>query len=422
MGCMYAALTTRSILSVTVMDVWTGRLVQGLHAESSAAWKVVLITAALQCGVVLIGLSALLDRTAPVTALVAWAAFRPPATTPRAHTLHSTAETWRRWCWTGLTAQAALSCLPVLAWGVEWPAVAGFAAGWATMIGGSALTAAFTVVRTATWPTLPHGGPTLYQAASVAVVTSAVALGVMAFLRMARQLRRMDRARDIAVRAATHQERMRIARDLHDLVASRLTMATLRGELAVRRLDGRDERARAELRDAIALTRDALTDLRSLAHRIQALSLADELEQVHAALAAVGVEVTIRRERCPLPAEVENVLASVLREAVTNLLRHSRAEHCRISVRRENGYVVLDVANNGVPRERPVSSRRRGLSNLSVRANTVGGSCTTAVTPEGWFVLSVVCPVDRHATTLTAASPLPGRYGPHRDGCAPRAS
>jgi two-component system sensor histidine kinase DesK len=373
----------------------------------------------------------MLATGATSSAVAAWALLLPPLVALQTlHIMHGAVVARRRRRWAGVVTQAALTYLPVLAWGVEWPAMAGFAAGSAqAVLGGLAGNVSFGVIVAAAWPAALCSGLPQYQAATVTAVTAAVGLGVAALMRMAWRLRRLDHAQDTAVRDAAHQERMRISRDLHDLVASRLTMAALRGELAERYLTDQDERARAELRTAVALTRDALTDLRSLAHRIQTLSLACELKVARATLRAVGMDVTIRREPCRLAAEVENVLAAALREAVTNLLRHSTADRCRITVRRRNGQVVLCVANDGVPREprvvaqaRELSRERRGLGNLSGRASAVGGTCTTAVTPDGWFLLTVACPELRPDPRLRAASRRPGRSGPRRDDCAPRAS
>nr|ABL09962.1 signal transduction histidine kinase [Streptomyces echinatus] len=405
---------------------------RGLRRGALVPWWPVLIVVLLQCGLALAGLSAMLGTGATATAVVAWAVLLPPLVVLQVHhTLHGAVLARRRRRWAGVVAQAALTYLPVLVWGVEWPAMAGFAAGSAqAVLNGPAGNVSFAVIVAVAWPVAVGSGLPQYQAATVTAVTAAVGLGVAALMRMAWRLCRLDHARDTAVRDAAHQERLRIARDLHDLVASRLTMAALRGELAERYLTGQDERARAELRTAVELARDALTDVRSLAHGIQTLSLSGELNVARATLRAVGVDVTIRREPCRLAAEVENVLAAALREAVTNLLRHSTAGRCRITVRRRNGQVVLCVANDGVPEELRVPARerwelpreRRGLGNLSGRASAVGGSCTTAVTPDGWFLLTVACPVLRTDPQLRAASPRPGLSGPRRDDCAPRAS
>ncbi|MCK2221771.1 histidine kinase [Actinomadura sp. ATCC 31491] len=185
------------------------------------------------------------------------------------------------------------------------------------------------------------------------------------------------------------EERLRAARDLHDLLGHSLAAILLKCELA-RRLP--PERARAELADVLAMAERAEHDLRAVSGEHRDLSLAAEADSAGTTLAAAHVRVAAELAHPPLPPEVETALSAVLREAVTNVLRHSpSARHCSIATTAEGDVVRLLVRNDGA---RAAEARRgsSGLGNLTTRLAALGGRLTTRVA-GGWFELEARVPV-----------------------------
>ncbi|MGW2560888.1 sensor histidine kinase [Streptomyces sp. NPDC001514] len=224
------------------------------------------------------------------------------------------------------------------------------------------------------------------------------------------------RERQELLRLASARERRRFGRDLHDLLGYSLSALTLKVEVTDRLLGRDEERARRELREVLGMSRQALAETRALAERYRDLSLPEELASVRDVLASTGMRVTVTGETGPLDRTAGTVLATVLREGVANLLRHSRATTCRIRLCERKGRVRLALSNDGaanasaLPRE-----RGSGLDSLAQRLAEAGGDLTASVDGAGWFHLVAECPV-RNA--VSAASRRPGRSGSRPVDCA----
>lgn len=192
-------------------------------------------------------------------------------------------------------------------------------------------------------------------------------------------------------RLSVARERVRISKDVHDLLGLTLSAIRLKCELASRLLADHPARARAETVDVLDNSRRALADARTVIGGGHRLSLDDECRLVESVLTAAQIEVRLQREGV-LPGEpAGTVLASVLREGVTNVLRHSDAVWCRISVRRTGDHVELDIHNDGV---RPVPRSRggggTGLGSMTDRVTELGGQLrTTAGVDEFRLVASL---------------------------------
>lgn len=283
--------------------VWSSTDLGGLMGEACggschggpAAWLVVGGITTLQTGVGLTGLSAMLAVETDPVAIIAWAVFMPAVVALQA--LHSSPAgrkvLRRRAMWT-LGLQTLLTCLPSFVFGVEWPGMGGFAAGAGlAVMPGWRGRAVFAVSIAGAWAVGRHSGLPYVETACVTGVTMAVGFGVAAMIRLAARLRRSSGAQAAAERSAARDERVRIARDLHDLLAARLTIATLRAEMADRYVGVQNDRARSELRDMMGLTRDVLTDVRSLAHGYSQQYLSDELENSRRVLEGIGIAVSV---------------------------------------------------------------------------------------------------------------------------------
>jgi two-component system sensor histidine kinase DesK len=237
----------------------------------------------------------------------------------------------------------------------------------------------------------PLGAPTVLGQVYEAVWTGERALIVFALAMVAGSVVRLVAARADLARAAVVRDRLRFARDLHDLFGYSLSVVVLKSELAVRLLDRDAARARAELAQGLDVARQTLADLASAADGYRAMSLAAEAETAQAVLSAAGVAVDGSVTAPTLPAETNLVLATVLREGVTNLLRHSAARRCRLSVETAESTVRLTLVNDGVT---PATDRRpgMGLDSLTRRVSGVGGQLTAELVDDG-FRLVVIVPL-----------------------------
>ncbi|MEU0565738.1 histidine kinase [Nonomuraea sp. NPDC005983] len=186
-------------------------------------------------------------------------------------------------------------------------------------------------------------------------------------------------------RMAAAGERVRIARDLHDVVGHDLLAFTLKNELAHRLLPASPERAKEVMWEALWIARWATAALRMIPMGDQKLSLAGEVRSIESTLSAAQIEVRMDVRCGDLPETVDSVLAIVLREAITNVLRHSKARQCDIAGGVRDGLVWLRVANDGVNSE-TVSAGGSGLDNLTSRLAEIGGRITVS-REDCWFRL-----------------------------------
>jgi two-component system sensor histidine kinase DesK len=173
------------------------------------------------------------------------------------------------------------------------------------------------------------------------------------------------------MRLATLAERERIGRDLHDLLGHTLSVVALKSELARKLIDRDLDAARSEISEVERVARDALSQVRNAVSGIRNTALSAELVAATALLEAQGVKVKCETENVKLPHDRESALALSLREAATNIRRHSGASGVTIRVRKEPNEVVVEVADNGrggriVP--------GNGLNGMRERLGCVGGS------------------------------------------------
>ena len=160
-------------------------------------------------------------------------------------------------------------------------------------------------------------------------------------------------ARDELARSAVAEERLRFARDLHDLLGHSLSLIALKSELAGRLAERDPARARQEMADVEAAARRALAEVRDAVSGYRQVSLAQALAEARSALSAAGHQRCARRARGePLPAAVDAVLGWVVREATTNVLRHSGAPRGDRRARTDDDGVTLTVSDDGAGRRR----------------------------------------------------------------------
>ncbi|KJY40906.1 histidine kinase, partial [Streptomyces sp. NRRL B-1568] len=198
-------------------------------------------------------------------------------------------------------------------------------------------------------------------------------------------------------RMAVSQERLRFARDLHDLLGYSLSSITLKSELIRRLIPTQPQQAVEEVGEVLAISRQSLADVRTVASGYRDMSLEQEIASARSVLTAAEVDVRAECSLGTVSRQVDTVLATVLREAVTNVLRHSKAIRCVITVERTAlGRIRLSVLNDGADRAHQDASpdSGSGLGNLTTRLQAVGGHLTFSRTHDCTFRLVAEAPAE----------------------------
>jgi signal transduction histidine kinase len=218
------------------------------------------------------------------------------------------------------------------------------------------------------------------------VLTGLVVYGISSLSSLVREV---DRARTELARGAVTRERLRVARELRGRIGELLTAITVRGESVVRLLPGSPEPARAEVAEMLDLARSAVSHIRVVATGYRHMSFTAELDLAASALAAAGVQVDLRVPADGVPPQVDPLLALVLREAVTAVIRHSGARTCTVTVTIGDGAVRLRLTNDGA---NPPAGAGTGFDDLAERLRAVGGKLSTE-TADGTFCLVADLPL-----------------------------
>jgi two-component system sensor histidine kinase DesK len=229
---------------------------------------------------------------------------------------------------------------------------------------------------------------------AVAATTLTIfSIGILmtAFGRIARANRELRATREQLARMAVSEERLRIARDLHDLLGHSLSVIALKSELARKLVEREPSRAASELDDIQSVTRTALGEVREAVQGYRRLGLAEALESARSALAAAGIDCDLTDTDMTFPADVDAVLAWAVREGTTNVIRHSRALHCAIRVRAEDDRAAVEIEDDGSAA--PSLGRGTGLRGLRERAEQVRGELDAHPRPGGGFRLRLTVPL-----------------------------
>ncbi|GAB1640089.1 sensor histidine kinase [Krasilnikovia sp. MM14-A1259] len=228
--------------------------------------------------------------------------------------------------------------------------------------------------------------------AQPALITMLAGAMTVAFTRMAHLVEELRRTQRELARTAVEQERLRFARDLHDLLGHTLSLVVVKAEV-VRRLAPADAaRAAAEAADIERIGRTALAEVREAVTGYRDRGLGHELAGARTALADVGIAVTVRESGHPLGVEAADAFGWVVREGVTNVLRHSRASRCDIEISTDAAGSLLTVRDDGVGGRPQPGNGLRGLRERLVRA---GGTLNIAPAPGGGIQLTAQIPATR---------------------------
>jgi two-component system, NarL family, sensor histidine kinase DesK len=260
---------------------------------------------------------------------------------------------------------------------------------------------ALTAVATTTlslWQGLPAGTALLHG-----TQTLIAGLGMLGFLHLLGLNLQLLQAREELARLAVAQERLRFARDLHDLLGHSRSVIALKSELAGGLLTADPTRAAGELRDIERVARLALVEVREAVGGYRQVKLATELGGARAALEAAAVRAVVEDPPADLPAPVEEVLGWAVREATTNVVRHSGATSCRVRFEEDGDRVAVEITDNGhTAWSRPPADGQqtptgriagRGLAGLAERVAAAGGCLQAGPRPDGGFRLRVELPL-----------------------------
>lgn len=303
-----------------------------------------------------------------------------------------------------LAVQAVLVPLPMLWSGMDWVSLPGFVAGSALLIFrplvGWVLFASVLVEVAALKFSI---GASTDEVVFIVVATINSGLATWGLIQLANLVADLHGARSELARAAVIGERLRFARDVHDLLGLSLSALALKGELANRLLRSNLNGAAVEVCQMLDISRSALAEIRSVASGESLLPLERECASVESALTAADVKVRIALDHSDLSAPLETVLAAVLREGATNMLRHSDVANCEITLVKLDTTARLEMVNDGVPdvneRDGPTSRQPanlggNGLRNLAERVAALGGELSTAVELDSRFRLRVTVPLE----------------------------
>ncbi|OZM71272.1 hypothetical protein CFN78_20975 [Amycolatopsis antarctica] len=301
---------------------------------------------------------------------------RPPGSRPRLLVLT-------------LPAQVVLACLPMFVPGPPYPQLVGLAAGALLVcLPGRVAWPLATVLLAAVPVTLAARGTGPHEVLASTVDTAVLAVifyGIAVTVGLVHQVREV---RGQLAAIAVARERTRIARDIHDLLGYGISAIALKAELA------RTTPSPGRSLDEIAgIARRSLADLRAIPGDSTVISLDEELRSAREVLLDAGMTPCLDVRHGAVPPRVDELLATVLREAVTNVLRHGRAGVCVIESDRQGDTVRLRVANNvGTP---PPERRGAGsgIGNLAARMSAEGGELTVD-TDGDRFELTVYQPLD----------------------------
>lgn len=223
-------------------------------------------------------------------------------------------------------------------------------------------------------------------------------LAIFGLRRMVDLARELTSARQELTRLAVNEERLRFSRDLHDLLGHSLSLIALKSDL-VRRMVGRTQVApeipdiAKEISDIESVARRALTEVREAVSGYRRQTLAAELNCALETLDIAGIHATLTADTPPMSPTVEALLGYVVREGATNVVRHSRARRCEITLSRAGDVVQLDILDNGIGATDTARSSGSGLVGLHERLTAAGGSLHASSDPGGGFRLTAAVPL-----------------------------
>ncbi|MEQ4725151.1 histidine kinase [Nonomuraea sp. B19D2] len=283
----------------------------------------------------------------------------------------------------GLCVLAAAASAPLVlvygqhVWNLSYTlAIFGFMLPW---------TVAFGLAAVAIVVTIATGVMSQSDGRATTMIFLLVVLSSIALAGLWRANRALADANATIAELAVLRDRERMSRDLHDVVGSTLTTITVKAGLARRLLEAdANERVHAEVADIEGLGRQALTDVRAAVAATHQLSMETALADAAAALDAAGIQADLPATTDQVAERYRSVFAYVLREGVTNVVKHSGASRCQVRL----GPAFIDVTDDGIG---DANGTGHGLDGLTRRLRDVGGTLEAGALPGGGYRLRVEC-------------------------------
>jgi two-component system sensor histidine kinase DesK len=166
-------------------------------------------------------------------------------------------------------------------------------------------------------------------------------------------------------------ERERIARDLHDVLGHTLSLIIVKSTLAGKLIDRHPEKAKDEIADIEKASRDAMAEIRSTLRGYTSYKISEEIQRAKSTLASAGILAESDTVEVTMSPAQESVVALIVREAVTNVVRHSHARTCRLKLTTHNGSCVLSVEDDG---RGGIQEEGNGLRGMRERIEALGGT------------------------------------------------
>ncbi len=219
-----------------------------------------------------------------------------------------------------------------------------------------------------------------WSASEDAWIALLVAGGACTFGRYIMEQRRVARI----LEQRTHEleineERNRMARDMHDILGHSLTVIALKSELAARLVDVAPDQTRTELDEVQSLARSALADVRATVNSYRELSLAGELARATSVLTSAGVRADLPLTVEVVDPELRELFAWVVREGVTNIVRHAHASLCKVKLTTDS----IEVADDGIGLDSTGTGDGHGLEGLRQRCQDNGADLTIEAPSSG---------------------------------------
>ncbi|MCT6925113.1 MULTISPECIES: sensor histidine kinase [Bacillales] len=186
----------------------------------------------------------------------------------------------------------------------------------------------------------------------------------------------LETARERISELIIHEERQRIARDLHDTLGQKLSMIGLKSDLAMRLVEKNPEQAKVEIKDIRHTASIALKEVRELVADMRAVRIEEELYRIEQILKAAEIELVLHNEGHDLnmPVLSENVVSMAMKEAVTNVVKHSKASRCDITIAQTDNEVIITIQDNGIGLSKRVINSGSGLKGMQERLEFINGT------------------------------------------------
>lgn len=218
----------------------------------------------------------------------------------------------------------------------------------------------------------------------------------------------IDRARTVQARLSVAEERLRVARDLHDVLGRNLALIAVNSELAAQ-LARRGEDGAVDRMLAVRQTaQDSMREVREVVGGVRSMSLDAELAGARSVLRSAGISTRVIGDGTSLPPEVQATLGWVVREATTNIIRHAQSTTVRIELdiipatRSSTGEAVLRVDNDGAHSSVPSKASSTGLIGLRERLVELGGDLTAGLVSGNRFQVQARLPLTEAGHAVTA--------------------